>query len=74
MRWLEGTRRLCLLSNASFTDLEFWNGGDDLATPLIDVGELLADLSPQIPGKNQDIVRLSLRDFLRWKDRDMRPR
>ena len=47
-------------------------GTIELAAPLCDVRELLADLVHEVPGQDEDVVGASLGDPLRRTDRDVR--
>src|SRR5882757_318364 len=54
--------------------LERRNGEHQLAAPLADVAQLLADLGPQVPGQDEDVVGTVLGDPVRVVDRDVRAR
>ena len=55
-------------------DLELGDREDELAAPLPDVAELVADFVPEIPRQDQNVVGLGLGQALRRVDRDMRAR
>src|SRR5688572_5677521 len=56
----------------SFEHLDARDGYHEFSAPLAHVSALLRDLRQQIPGKNQDVVRLRFPNALRRQDRNAR--
>ena len=61
-------RRCAVRSDSEY--LDFWDRDDELATPFTHVGELLHDLVLEVPGEDEDVIRLRLPNALRREDRD----
>src|ERR1700691_4002761 len=68
--------RLCFLVSFAYGPafshhLDFRYGDHESAAPFANVRQLRRDLIPQIPGKDQDVIRPGLADSLRWEDRNV---
>src|SRR5262245_26408964 len=55
-------------------EFERRNREDQLTSPRTHVFKLLADLLPEVPREDEDVVGLCLREALRREDRDVGPR
>src|SRR4051812_16201430 len=66
--------RTTFIASPPSADRHLGNGDDELDPPFASETELTDDLVLQVPGQDQDDIRLGLEDLVRWEDRDVRTR